>query len=102
MDIILILLVLLVFMLPSILMMRSQKKRQQQVQEMQSSIQPGDHVVTVSGLHGDVVDADNATLRIEIAPGVVVKMEAAGIMKREAVESAVQEPTVDDSEQRPE
>lgn len=102
MEFILILLVLLVFMLPSMLMMRSQKKRQQQVQEMQSSIRPGDHVVTVSGLHGNVVAVDDTSLRIEIAPGVEVRMETAGIMKRESAEGVVEESLPDDVEQRPE
>lgn len=102
MEFILILLVLLVFMLPSMLMMRSQKKRQQQVQEMQASIQPGDHVVTVSGLHGSVVAVEDTSLRVEIAPGVEVRMETAGIMKRDSVESVVEEALPDEVDQRPE
>ena len=69
---------------------------------MQSSIQPGDHVVTVSGLHGKVVAVEDTSLRLEIAPGVEVRMETAGIMKRDPIESVVEETLPDEFEHRPE
>lgn len=82
MDIIFLVLLLLLFLLPSFLMMRGQRKRQAQVQEMQASIAPGDRIVNVAGFHGTVVENNGETLLVEIAPGTVVTMETAGIMKK--------------------
>lgn len=82
MELILILLILAVFLFPSLLLMRTQKKRQQQVAEMQASIQPGDRIVNVAGFHGTVVENNGEMLRVELAPGTVVAMETAGVMKK--------------------
>lgn len=82
MEILFLVVILLIFLLPSFLMMRGQKKRQEQVRQMQASITPGDHIVSVAGLHGTVVENENDALRVEIAPGVVVTMETAGVMKK--------------------
>ena len=81
MEIVYILIVLAIFLLPSLLMMRSQKKRQRQMQEMQRSIAPGDRIVNVAGFHCTVVENNGETLRVELAPNVVVTMETAGVMK---------------------
>lgn len=96
MDFLMIIVVLLIFLLPSMLMMRGQKKRQRQVQEMQASIAPGDKVVNVAGFHATVVEHNGENLRVELAPGVVVTMETAGVMKRleaPSTEATAAEPT---------
>jgi preprotein translocase subunit YajC len=49
---------------------RRQRRQYQELQQMQSSLGPGDRVMTTSGLHGTVVDTADDTLDIEIAPGV--------------------------------
>lgn len=82
MEIVYILIVLAIFLLPSLLMMRSQKKRQRQMQEMQRSIAPGDRIINVAGFHCTVVENKGETLRVELAPNVLVTMETAGVMKR--------------------
>lgn len=38
------------------ILIRPQRKRQQEVQQLQSSLGPGDDVVTIGGLHGEVLD----------------------------------------------
>lgn len=75
-------LLLVLLLLPTILMSRGQKKRQQQVQEMQASIRPGDKIVNVAGFHGTVVANNGEVLQVELAPGTVVEMEVAGVMKK--------------------
>jgi len=66
------LLFLAVLALPMVLMSRRQKKAVAQQQELQTSLNVGDRVMTMAGLYGTVVDtSDEATLDIEIAPGVV-------------------------------
>lgn len=82
------LLLLGLFVLPPLLLMRSQRKRAQEVQQMRSSITAGDDIVTVAGIHGTVMGVDGELLNVEIAPGVVVRMDVAGVLKRDAVQTA--------------
>lgn len=82
MDLILLLVILLIFMVPSFLMMRGQKKRQEQVELMRSSIVPGDRIVNVAGFHATVLENRGETMLVELAPGTVVTMETAGIVKK--------------------
>ncbi|UVS78245.1 preprotein translocase subunit YajC [Actinokineospora sp. UTMC 2448] len=65
------LLLIAVLAIPLILGSRRQKKMMQQQQELQNSLTVGDRVMTTSGLYGTVSDiSDDATIGIEIAPGV--------------------------------
>jgi preprotein translocase subunit YajC len=52
------------------LMIRPQQRRRREAQQLQSTIGPGDEVVTVGGLYGTIVEADDETVSLEIAPGV--------------------------------
>lgn len=85
MELLSILLILGLFVLPPLLLMRSQRKRAQEVQQMRASIVPGDAIVTVAGVHGTVVGVSGDVLQVEVAPGVVVSMDLAGVLKRDAV-----------------
>ena len=52
-------------------MSRRQKRAVQTQQDLQNSLSVGDRVMTTSGLYGTVVStSDDATIDIEIAPGV--------------------------------
>lgn len=82
MEIGLLVVILAVFMLPSLLMGRAQKKRQSEVEAMRTAIQPGDRVVNVAGFHATVLENREETMLVELAPGVEVEMESAGVMKR--------------------
>jgi preprotein translocase subunit YajC len=66
------LLLVLVLAVPLVLSSRKQKRQAAAQQDLQSSLAPGDRVMTTSGLYGTVADVsgDN-TIDIEIAPGVV-------------------------------
>ncbi|HEV7897093.1 MAG TPA: preprotein translocase subunit YajC [Planosporangium sp.] len=62
---------LALFMLAAyFLIIRPQQRRRKQMETLQSSIGPGDEVVTVAGLYGTVVDIDDKTVTLEVAPGV--------------------------------
>jgi preprotein translocase subunit YajC len=52
------------------LIIRPQQRRRKQMEQLQSSIGPGDEIVTVAGLYGKVVDIDDKTVTLEVAPGV--------------------------------
>lgn len=67
-----ILFLLLLFGVVYFLMIRPQQKRRREAQQMQSSLGPGDQIVTIGGLHGTVVSIDDNVATLEIAPGVVV------------------------------
>lgn len=83
MDFLLLLVIFAVFALPTLLLSRASRKRAAQAQEMQASVKPGDRIVTVSGFHGVVVAGDTETVDLEIAPGTVVTMERAGVLRVE-------------------
>ncbi len=48
-----------------VLLIRPQKKREKETVQMQSSIKPGDSVLTMGGLYGKVVDVANDAFIIE-------------------------------------
>ena len=52
------------------LMIRPQQRRRREAEQMQSSIGPGDQVVTIGGLYGTVTSIDDETVMLEVAPGV--------------------------------
>ncbi|MFD2446190.1 preprotein translocase subunit YajC [Bacillus sp. CGMCC 1.16607] len=60
---------LLMFVLFYFLLIRPQQKRQKNVQQMQSSLQKGDRVVTIGGLHGFVDGIDEDTVIIKCGDG---------------------------------
>ncbi|MDS1271325.1 preprotein translocase subunit YajC [Lipingzhangella sp. LS1_29] len=69
-------LIILVFWL---LFWRPQQKRRQQEQEMQSSLLPGQEVLTKSGIYGTVVDVRDSDVELEISPGTRIRMVKQGI-----------------------
>jgi preprotein translocase subunit YajC len=52
------------------LMIRPQQRRRREMQEMQSTIGPGDQVLTIGGLYGTVTAIDDESVTLEVAPGV--------------------------------
>ena len=60
------------FVLPS-------KRRRNQHAAMQDAIEAGDEIITAGGLHGTVVEIDDDTARIEIAPSVTVTLDRRAI-----------------------
>ena len=88
MEILPLLLVLLLFVVPPILLTRTQRRRAQEVADMRSSIAVGDRIVTVSGVHATVTGIGEDTFDVELAPGVVVRLEQAGVMRVEKAPEA--------------
>jgi len=52
------------------LIIRPQQRRRKAVEAVQSTLGPGDEIVTVAGLYGTVVEVDDTTVTLEVAPGV--------------------------------
>jgi preprotein translocase subunit YajC len=55
--------------------MLPQRRRASDHRSMQDAIAPGDEIITAGGLHGEVVEFDEAVLHVEIAPGTVVRID---------------------------
>ncbi|HTJ35095.1 MAG TPA: preprotein translocase subunit YajC [Dactylosporangium sp.] len=77
------------------LMIRPQQKRRRETESMQASMGVGDEVVTVGGLYGNVVEVNDDTVLLEIAPGVTAKYARAAIGKVNK-KAAVEEEAADE------
>ena len=65
--------IVLLFGVMYFMMIRPQQKRRREAQAMQSTLGPGDEVVTVGGLYGTVSSMDDETVTLEVSPGVRVR-----------------------------
>lgn len=74
------------------LLIRPQQRRLKQHQSLVHSLEPGDRIVTIGGIHGVVTKVEDATLSVEIAPNTTVTLS------RQAIGRKV-EPETEDSEQ---
>ncbi len=100
------LLIVLLFAVMYFLMIRPQQKRRREAAQMQNQLGPGDHIVTIGGLHGTVVTTTDDIVTIEIADGVEVQFARPAIARvvtespaaaeplEEPVEPLVEEPIV--------
>ena len=76
-----------------------QRRRQREHTAMQDSLGVGDEVITAGGLHGDVVALENGVVKVEIAPGTVVRVDRRAIGARVEVEPEDEEDEVDAPEE---
>ena len=70
-------LMILVFWL---LIIRPSKKRQKQIEEARNNLKKGDKIITAGGIHGKITDVKDNECMIEIADGVVIKIDKASIV----------------------
>jgi preprotein translocase subunit YajC len=90
------LLILLLF-IPIFLSGRRQRRQMQEMQKLQGSLEPGDVVMTTSGMRGTVVDASyEDTVDIEIADGVVTTWVRGAVREKVTVPSG-EAPSTDDA-----
>lgn len=77
---------LLMFLILYFLIMRPQAKKQREHAEMIKSLQKGDKVVTIGGLHGKVtaVYPEKSILKIKIADGTEVTIDKSAVARKEA------------------
>jgi preprotein translocase subunit YajC len=81
-------------------MSRRQRRAVQQQQALQSSLTVGDKVMTTSGLYGIVTStADDATIDIEIAPGVETTWLRAAVREKVGPDVDVEEELGDELEE---
>ncbi len=88
-------LLILVLFIPIFLSGRKQRRQMAEMQALQASLEPGDVVMTTSGLRGTVVDATyEDTIDLEIADGIVTTWVRAAV--REKVAPTADDPGHDD------
>ncbi len=74
---------ILLLFIPIFLSGRKQRKQVAEMQQLQASLEPGDIVVTTSGLRGTVVDASyEDTVDLEIADDVVTTWVRAAVREK--------------------
>jgi len=60
-------------------MIRPQSKKQKELKRQREAMQKGDRVVTAGGIHGKIRSVEEATIMIEIAPNVDIKLDKASV-----------------------
>lgn len=71
--------ILLMFVAMWFILIRPAKKRQQETQNMQSSLQRGDKIITIGGLHGVVEAIEDTVVTLSIADNIRVKFDRQAI-----------------------
>ena len=61
------------------LLIRPQKAKQRAMQDMLSRIGPGDEVITIGGIYGDVIDVSDDKVVLEIAEDVHIEVSRKAI-----------------------
>ena len=76
--------ILLMILIFYFFMIRPQQKKQKKLEEARNSLQRGDKVVTIGGIHGKITDIKDNTFTIEIAHDVRIEVDKAAISFNEA------------------
>jgi preprotein translocase subunit YajC len=71
--------IVLIFVVFYFLLIRPQQRRQRQRRELVSSVEVGDRIVTIGGIHGTVQSLDEDTMRVEVAPGTVLTVSKGAV-----------------------
>lgn len=91
---------LLIIVLPVLLLfmtMRGQTKKQKQ---LESSLKTGDTVITQSGMVGKIIEMSETRVKVEIAPGVSVRMLKSAISGVDAGEPKPADATKDKPQEK--
>jgi preprotein translocase subunit YajC len=65
-----------------------QRRRMAAHRALVDATQVGDEIVTTAGIHGTVRELGDATLRVEVAPGVVVTLARGAVAQRRRPDGA--------------
>lgn len=81
---------ILIFIIFYFLLIKPQHKKQKELQQMLSSIQKGDKVITTGGIHGIVANVKDDIVSVKVADNVRIDVSRSCIatLKKEKAESA--------------
>lgn len=60
-------------------MIRPQSKKQKEIKKAREAMKAGDRVITAGGIHGKIKNISDATVMIEVAPGVQIKVDKTSV-----------------------
>ena len=63
-------------------LVRPQQRRVKRHQEVISTLQPGDEIVTIGGLYGYVKSLDEGIVHLEVAPGIVLRYARSAVREK--------------------
>lgn len=86
-----ILMMVLIFVVFYFFMIRPQTKKQKEIQKQRDAMKAGDKVVTAGGIYGKIKEITGATVLIEVAENVRIKVDKSSVFV--AVEDAQQAAT---------
>jgi preprotein translocase subunit YajC len=64
-----------------LVVIRPQSRKRKEMAEMQHTVEVGAQVLTIGGLYGTVVDGDDESVTLEVAPGVTNRYARGAIGK---------------------
>lgn len=70
----------LIFVVFWLFFIRPQNKKQKEEQKFRESLQKGDDVVTIGGIHGKVVEVKETTVMVSIDSNVKIEVEKSAIV----------------------
>ena len=85
--------ILLLFLVMWLLLIRPQRRAQAQQAAMHARLAVGDEIVTAGGLYGTIQGLDEDDVRVEIAPGITVRVA------RRAVAAVLDDDDADDPDE---
>jgi preprotein translocase subunit YajC len=94
----LILLVVVMGALFYLLIYRPQSRAKRQREELDRSLAVGSQVVTIGGMHGEILALDGDTADVEVADGVVITFDRKAIAASVADDDEVEEDEVEDED----
>lgn len=68
------------------LMLRPQRKRMQEHQSLVESLEVGHEIVSAGGIHGRIESLEGDVVRVEIAPGTVIRLARRAVARNVTVE----------------
>lgn len=74
--------ILLPFAVLYLLLVRPQRRRLAEHQRLQSSLVPGDEVITAGGIFGRIAALDDDSVSLEVAPGTVIRLARGAVNRR--------------------
>jgi preprotein translocase subunit YajC len=76
----------LIFVVFYFFMIRPQMKKQKEQKQFREALDKGTKIVTIGGVHGKIVEMQDATVTIEVEGGTRLKIEKAAIAKEFSAE----------------
>lgn len=69
----------LIFVVFYFFMIRPQMKKAKEAKKFRENLKKGDKIITIGGIHGKIVDINDATFIIEVEDGVKLKIEKTAV-----------------------